>query len=88
MSTPYNRSIQVTIIKCRAPYLCISVENASYNEAKPKNSKLGTTKKDAALHGYGISIVQDVAKKYNGFATLECLGDAFVAEAALRVVAE
>ena len=86
---PDKRWIEV-VIKCRAPYLCISVKNALHNETRPvpRNSILATTKKDAAFHGYGISIVQDVAKKYNGFATFECSGDTFVAEAALCVVAE
>ena len=84
---PDKRWIEV-VIKCRAPYLCISVKNALHNETRPKNSKLRTTKKDAAFHGNGISIVQDVAKKYNGFATFECSGDVFIAKAALCVVAD
>jgi len=84
---PDKRWIEVSI-KCRDPYLCISVKNALHNVNRPNNSTLGTTKKDVAFHGYGVSIVRDVVKKYNGFATFECSGDAFVAEAALRVVAE
>ena len=84
---PDKRWIEV-VIKCRAPYLCISVKNALYNETRTRTSRFATTKKDAAFHGHGIPIVQNVAKKYNGFASFECSGDTFVAEAALRVVAE
>ena len=73
-------------IKCKEPYLYISVENALDPGTKPRNGSFATTKKDASFHGYGVSIVRDVAKKYNGFATFEYNEDSFTAEAALNVI--
>ena len=84
---PEKRWLTVAI-KYREPYLYISVKNATNHGNKPKDSKFTTTKKDAAFHGYGISIVQNVARKYNGFAAFEYEEESFAAEAALRMTAE
>jgi len=83
---PPDRQWIKVAIKCRAPYLYISVKNALHHEIKPKNSILATAKKEAALHGNGIPIVRNIVKKYNGFATFEYTEDSFTAEAALRIV--
>ena len=57
-----------------------------HHEINHKNGVFVSTKKDKALHGHGIAIVQDITKKYDGFATFEHTKDSFVAKAALRVI--
>jgi len=84
---PDKRWITVAI-KFRAPYLYISVKNALCGEIRSKNGIIATTKKDVAFHGYGTSIVREIAKKYDGFATFKHTEDSFSAEAALRVIVE
>jgi len=83
---PDERWIEV-VIQCRTPYLCMLVLNSLCRVALPMG-ELVTGKTDMTLHGYGIPIVQSVVWKYDGFAPFECSEDSFVAEAALRVVAE
>jgi hypothetical protein len=85
IASPEKRWINVNI-HCRAPYLYISVKNALNHDILTGNGKLTTTKTDSAFHGYGISIVNDVVKRYDGIATFEYNGDTFIAEVALPVV--
>ena len=86
ISSPDKRWITVDI-NCRGPYLYVSVKNALYHEIlHSKSNNLVTTKKDSTFHGYGVSVVKNVAKKYDGFTSFEYKGNSFIAEAALRVV--
>ena len=82
---PMQRWISVSL-KCRAPYLSVSVVNAMSHEVKHKDGVFFSTKKDSALHGHGISIVQSIVKKYDGISSFENTDDSFVAKTALRVI--
>ena len=66
-----NRSIRLTMRRANF-FLFIRVWNPC-----SKNRKFGTfpatTKKDAALHGWGLRSVDDVVKRYKG--TIECAND-------------
>ena len=84
---PDKRWVTVTI-NCQTPYLYISVKNVLNEKIKRISDNLVTTKKDAALHGHGVLIVQEIAKKYNGLANFENTEDSFSAVVALCVIAE
>jgi sensor histidine kinase YesM len=47
-------------------YLCINIKNSYVGNIIEKSSGLLTTKPDKENHGYGLSNVKDIVKKYNG----------------------
>lgn len=55
----------------------ISVSNAVSRQITIKNNKISSTKKSKKNHGFGIQNIKSVAKKYNGFVTLECTENLF-----------
>lgn len=50
------------------PQLRIRVKNKIQESVLTKNPNLHTEKRDSAKHGYGISILKDIAEKYEGSA--------------------
>ena len=70
------------------PILIHFRKNSMNHKIEHKDGEFISTKKDTILHGYGISIVQDITKKYDGFATFKQEKNSFVAKAALCVITE
>jgi len=83
---PEKRWIAVTI-KCIESHLYISVKNALSDKVKHVGDRYISTKKSALFHGHGISIIRDIAEKYDGYAQFDYNDDSFIAEVALCVVA-
>ncbi|MCL2031593.1 MAG: GHKL domain-containing protein [Oscillospiraceae bacterium] len=77
-----NRWIKVRL-KCRAPYLILSVSNARQGTVSMDGNAYISAKDNALLHGHGIAIVKKTAEKHGGFASFEHTESAFAAEAAL-----
>lgn len=51
-------------------YLSLTVSNRTQGDILKKNPTLLTTKKDQNLHGLGMTIIRNIAKKYHGSVTL------------------
>ena len=47
-------------------FVILSVVNSTYAVPKSQGEKLITTKKDKAIHGYGLKSIEKSAKKYAG----------------------
>jgi signal transduction histidine kinase len=65
-------------------YLTIKVKNAKINEIKTKNNQIMTSKADPQMHGLGLSIVHDIAKKYDGDFSVNYTYDTFTAVVLLK----
>ncbi len=59
------RTIEITIKALENQYF-IEVANSVANNVLEMNKALKTTKSNAENHGYGISSIREIAKKYNG----------------------
>lgn len=51
-------------------YLSLTVKNHTEEDILKKNPSLLTTKKDHSLHGLGLTIIRNIAKKYHGSVNL------------------
>ena len=60
-----EKEIKVTIRKINN-FITIQVANAIYEPIKVRAGKIVTTKKDVALHGWGMQSVKAAAEKYEG----------------------
>ena len=56
-------SLEITV---RNDYRMIVCRNTILSSVLSVNPDMKTTKKDAALHGKGLSILRSIADKYNG----------------------
>lgn len=65
-----NPEIEVRIYPIRC-YLCVVVRNKADLSALERNPELHTTKPDAALHGFGLTVVREIAERYNGGVSFE-----------------
>lgn len=71
----------------RHDYLYIGVENPLPSGVDKKRLlELGTSKHDAANHGYGTQIVKRLVKQYDGYVTYSADGDKFVAEVMINLM--
>ncbi len=71
----------------RHDYLYIGVENTLPADIdKERLTALGTSKPDAANHGYGTQIVKRLVAQYNGYVTYSVDGNKFVAEAMMNLM--
>lgn len=52
-------------------YLHIMVRNTTAHDVKIVDNDIATTKKDNALHGYGLKIIRNITAKYDGTYTLQ-----------------
>lgn len=75
-------------IKSRMPYLYISAKNGMSGELLEVNGGFVTSKENKAQHGRGLSIISNIAEKYNGFLSLEQGEGSFTAEVLLMVLAK
>lgn len=49
-----------------APWLLIAVENSKPETEHPDTADMKTSKADKENHGYGVTIIRDIVRKYNG----------------------
>lgn len=64
-----SKSISKTIavkIKETAGFIVIKVENSKEGILTRKAGKILTSKKNKMIHGYGLNLIQEIAKKYHG----------------------
>ena len=64
-----QRKVEVFLIY-REPMLLMTVTNPVAEDLDTENLK--TTKADKKLHGFGISTMENIAKKYNGDVSVSC----------------
>lgn len=57
--------------------LFINSMNAIENNLQYENDKIATTKNDKSLHGYGISIIEEIASKYGGYSSISTESQTF-----------
>lgn len=55
----------------------IAITNPVAKQINIKNNKIASSKRSKKNHGFGIDNIKSVAKKYNGFVTLECVENIF-----------
>ncbi len=65
-------------------YLIVAITNSKQNEIKLQNGKIASQKPNSLIHGMGISIVQEIAAKYDGSFDIEFTDDTFTAHLALK----
>ena len=69
LSEKAQRKVEVFLIY-REPMLLMTVTNPVAEDLDTENLK--TTKADKKLHGFGISTMENIAKKYNGDVSMSC----------------
>ena len=67
---PQQRKIWCSITQDGA-YLHIMIRNTTAHDVKIVDNDIATTKKDKALHGYGLKIIRNITAKYDGTYTLQ-----------------
>ncbi|MCR4567501.1 MAG: GHKL domain-containing protein [Pseudobutyrivibrio sp.] len=65
----------------------LSVKNSCVKDIVIKENKIKTTKENKEAHGFGISNVERVTKKYDGNLLLSCENQVFTARATLMLTA-
>lgn len=70
ISQPQQRKIWCSITQ-EGEYLHIIVRNTTADDVKISDNMVATTKKDKALHGYGLKIIRNITAKYDGTYTLQ-----------------
>lgn len=82
-----NRSVLIKV-RSKPPYLYISVENTAEGLAVTKEGTILTSKTgdDAWKHGYGLEILENIVKKYNGFCRFRQEDGLFKAEIAVKCI--
>ena len=86
-----SRQVTEPIIKVHIyptlAYLCISVSNKADMTALSSNPSLNTTKQEPHLHGFGLSVVREIADRYNGSAVfrVDQESECFIAQVSLLV---
>ena len=67
---PQQRKILCSITQ-EGEYLHVIVRNTTAHDVKIVDNDIATTKKDKALHGYGLKIIRNITAKYDGTYTLQ-----------------
>ena len=63
------------IIKTENPYLSIETDN---------KGKFKSTKENKSEHGFGLSLIEDIAKKYDGYLQIDTSNNTFTAIVSLK----
>lgn len=58
-------------------YNVIEITNPVLQKVSVNRNKIPTSKKDKSSHGYGMEIMKQIARKYNGSCTFDCDGKEF-----------
>lgn len=71
--------------KCNVTYLMITLQNPYTHDVVSEGGRLISSKSDAALHGYGITIARDICEKYSGNLHISRDNGVFTARASFRI---
>lgn len=81
-----NCYIKLDIFKYKAYYgICVENSFPGKNSIVHNGSQLLSTKSNSAIHGYGMQIIEDIAKKYNGDSTWNADGECFKSNVLLKI---
>lgn len=80
-----TRPIDISI-KIYRDYLRVTIVNAIDPESVSEVKKLKTKK--TAGHGYGMKIIDNIAKEYKGYALFNAEGDSFISDVILSLIGE
>lgn len=72
------------------PYIKIKISNKDnllllFFENATANKNFKTNKKDKKYHGYGLKIIKDITKKYNGKISNQIIDDSFITYIELKI---
>lgn len=87
ISTPEQRNIWCRIVQ-EGSYLHIQIRNITAHDVKIADNDIDTTKKDKALHGYGLKIIRRITEQYGGTCTLQYRDKLFTLRVLLPVERE
>lgn len=73
-------------IDYKGNFLVIFMQNAKTASLSFDSEKKETTKQDALSHGFGLSIIEDIAKLHNGFCEWTDNGTSFISEVMLQYI--
>ena len=62
------------MIKTENPYLSVETD---------KQGKIKTSKKDTENHGFGLSLIEDISKKYDGHFQIDTTNGKFITTVSL-----
>lgn len=69
----------------QAGYLMIKTENPYLSVETDKQGKIKTSKKDTENHGFGLSLIEDISKKYDGHFQIDTNSGKFITTVSLRL---
>ncbi len=69
----------------QAGYLMIKTENPYSSVKTDKQGKIKTTKSDSENHGFGLSLIEDISKKYDGLFEITTNNNCFIATVSLKI---
>ena len=67
----------------QAGYLMIKTENPYLSVETDKQGKIKTSKKDTENHGFGLSLIEDISKKYDGHFQIDTTDGKFITTVSL-----
>ena len=67
----------------QAGYLMIKTENPYLSVETDKQGKIKTSKKDTENHGFGLSLIKDISKKYDGHFQVDTTDGKFITTVSL-----
>jgi len=71
-------------IYTKSPYLYIYLKNSKVNTIKENDGNYMSVKNDGESHGYGLKVVKEIVKKYDGILNISYTDDTFTVETALK----
>ena len=69
----------------QAGFLMIKTENPYLSIETNKQGKIKTTKKDHENHGFGLSLIEDISKKYDGLFQIDMDNGKFITTVSLSL---
>ena len=69
----------------QAGYLIIKTENPYLSVETDKQGKIKTSKKDIENHGFGLSLIEDISKKYDGHFQVDTTDGKFITTVSLEL---
>lgn len=69
----------------QAGYLIIKTENPYLSVETDKQGKIKTSKKDTENHGFGLSLIEDISKRYDGHFQVDTTNGNFITTVSLEL---